>query len=116
MTATTSREYFSARDVVTQVKKDFGGNVRVDLLLKNIDHSPRTFRANVDQIDSYIPEKYSREDVERIIKEAWDIGMALFFKSKPKGSSAFSEFIRNAKSSERKRVYSKVLDKAVGAD
>ena len=70
MTATTSREYFSARDVVTQVKKDFGGNVRVDLLLKNIDHSPRTFRANVDQIDSYIPEKYSREDVERIIKEA----------------------------------------------
>lgn len=38
--------------------------------------------------------------------------MALFFKSKPKGSSAFSEFIRNASSRDRKRLYSKVLDKA----
>lgn len=38
--------------------------------------------------------------------------MALFSKSKPKGSSAFSEFFRNAKSKERKRLYAKVLDKA----
>lgn len=38
--------------------------------------------------------------------------MGLFSKSKPKGSSAFSEFFRNAKSKERKRLYAKVLDKA----
>lgn len=38
--------------------------------------------------------------------------MALFLKRKPKGSSKFSEFIRTASSKERKRVYSKVLDKA----
>lgn len=63
-------QYFSAREVVNQIKKEFGSDVRVDLLLKNLDNSPRTFEANVDQIDSYIPEKYSREDVEMMIKEA----------------------------------------------
>lgn len=60
-------QYFRAREVVNQIKKEFGNAIRVDLLLKNIDNSPRTFEANVDQIDSYIPEKYSREDVERLI-------------------------------------------------
>lgn len=63
-------QYFAARVVVNQIKNDFGANIRVDLLLKNIDNSPRTFYANVDRIDHYIPEKYSREDVERLIKEA----------------------------------------------
>ena len=63
-------QYFAARDVVNQIKRDFGSKVRVDLLLKNIDNSTRTFEANVDQIDPYIPEKYVREEVEKIIKEA----------------------------------------------
>lgn len=63
-------QYFSARDVVNLIKKEFGGRIRVDLLLKNIDNSPRTFEANVDQIDSYIPEIYSREDLERLINQA----------------------------------------------
>ena len=30
----------------------------MDLLLKNIDGSNRVYLANVDQIDSHIPEKY----------------------------------------------------------
>lgn len=63
-------QYFSAREVVNQIKKEFGSGIRVDLLLKNIDNSPRTFEANVDQIDSYIPEKYSREDLERLVNPA----------------------------------------------
>ena len=63
-------QYFSARDVVNEIKREFGGKVRVDLLLKNIDNSTRTFEANVDQIDPYIPEKYGREEIEKIVKEA----------------------------------------------
>lgn len=34
-------------------------------------------------------------------------------KPKPKDSSAFSEFIRNASSGEKKRVYSKVIKKSI---
>lgn len=32
---------------------------------------------------------------------------------KPKDSSAFSEFIRNASSKEKKRVYTKVIKKSI---
>jgi predicted ABC-type ATPase len=51
-------QYFEARQVVNRLKSRFGGAIRVDLLLKNIDGSNRTYMANVDQIDSHIPEKY----------------------------------------------------------
>lgn len=36
----------------------------------------------------------------------------MFFKSKDKKSTPFSEFIRNASAGEKKRVYSDVLKKA----
>lgn len=54
-------EYFEARGVVNRLKTEFGRSVRVDLLLKNIDGSIRSAKANVDQVDSHIPEKYDAE-------------------------------------------------------
>ncbi len=51
-------QYFGARDVVNRLKTRFGGAIRVDLLLKNTDGSNGAFIANVDRIDSHIPEKY----------------------------------------------------------
>lgn len=62
-------QYFSARKVVNQLKKDFGKDIQVDLLLKNLDGSDRIYKANVDQIDNHIPEKYKEEDLVRIIGE-----------------------------------------------
>jgi len=38
--------------------------------------------------------------------------MNFFFKSKPTATTAFSEFIRNASSAEKKKVYTVVLQKA----
>ena len=61
-------QYFQAREVVNRIKATFGKEVRVDLLLKNIDNSTRTYHAGVDQIDGHVPERYSREDVERIAR------------------------------------------------
>ena len=51
-------QYFAARDVVNRLKAHFDGDIRIDLLLKNIDGTDRTFVNNVDQIDSHVPEKY----------------------------------------------------------
>jgi UDP-N-acetylglucosamine kinase len=51
-------QYFAAREVVHRLKRHFDGRIRIDLLLKNTDGSNGTFMANVDQIDSHIPEKY----------------------------------------------------------
>lgn len=61
-------QYFAARDVVNRLKLEFGKNISVDLLLKNNDNSHRLYQAGIDQIDHHIPEKYSRADVEQMIK------------------------------------------------
>lgn len=60
-------QYFAARDVVNRLKRHFDGNIRIDLLLKNIDGSNRTFVNNVDQIDSHVPEKYDHMTLRTIL-------------------------------------------------
>ena len=61
------RQYFSARTVVNAIKAEFGVAVKVDVLVKNVDNSNRNFHFGVEQIDPYIPERYSKADVERIV-------------------------------------------------
>ncbi len=60
-------QYFSARDVVNALKRKFGKDLKVDLLMKNLDNSRRWFKAGVDQIDNHIPERYSRDDLKQAL-------------------------------------------------
>lgn len=62
------RQYFDAREVVNRIKRRFGKEVVVDLLLKNTDNSNKVFFANVDNVDSRIPEKYDPESLERMLR------------------------------------------------
>jgi predicted ABC-type ATPase len=59
--------YFAARDTVNQLKQKFGSNIQVDLLLKDINNGNKSYKANVDQIDNHIPEKYTRADLEQML-------------------------------------------------
>lgn len=61
-------QYFAARDVVNQLKREFGKEIRVDLLLKNNDNTNRMYKAGVDQIDHHIPEKYTRADIVKLLE------------------------------------------------
>lgn len=61
-------QYFSARGVVNKLKSEFGSEIKVDLLLKNNDNTHRTYRANIDQIDNHVPEKYTPVDLEPLLK------------------------------------------------
>ena len=60
-------QYFAAREVVNAMKRKFGHDLAVDLLMKNNDGTNRFFRAGVDLIDKHIPEKYSPSDVRQFI-------------------------------------------------
>lgn len=60
------KQYFEARQVVETLKKKFGQELKVDLLIKNIDGSGKVYKANVDQIASHCPEKYTYEQVLEI--------------------------------------------------
>src|SRR5260221_2854357 len=62
-------QYFAAREVVNQLKREFGKSIHVDLLLKNTDNSRRDYHAGMDQTDNFVPEKYGRDDVERMLKQ-----------------------------------------------
>lgn len=61
-------QYFAARDVVNRLKRELGKEISVDLLLKNNDNTQRMYRAGVDQIDNHIPEKYTRAQIEQMLK------------------------------------------------
>jgi predicted ABC-type ATPase len=52
-------QYFAARDSVNQLKQKFEKKIKVDLLLQNSDNSQKLYKANIDQIDNHVPEKYT---------------------------------------------------------
>lgn len=62
-------QYFAAREVVNRLKLEYGSAIQVDLLLKNNDNTNRLYRAGIDQIDSHVPEKYNRADIESLLKQ-----------------------------------------------
>lgn len=62
-------QYFAARETVNKLKQDYGAGVRVDVLMKNIDNTHRSYKANVDLIDNYVPEKYTRESLSRALTQ-----------------------------------------------
>lgn len=61
------QQYFGAREAVNRLKAEFGTDVHVDLLMKNNDNSDRFYRAGVDRIDSHIPERVTRPELERML-------------------------------------------------
>jgi predicted ABC-type ATPase len=58
-------QYFKARENVNLLKKEFGGSIRVDLIVKNIDGTDFKYKENVDAIDSYIPESYTQDTLAK---------------------------------------------------
>lgn len=60
-------QYFEARNVVNQIKIKFGRDVHIDLLVKENDCSMKYYKANVDRIDSHVPEKYNPESLSRAL-------------------------------------------------
>jgi hypothetical protein len=60
-------QYFEARNVVNQLKTNFGSDIPVDLLLKNTDNSDKLYKAGIDQIDNHVPEKYTPADLAKML-------------------------------------------------
>ena len=59
-------QYFAARSVVNQLKKEFGRSIYVDLILKNHDNSNRIYKDNIDKVDHHVPEKYTAGEVRTL--------------------------------------------------
>ena len=61
------QQFFTAQETVNALKKEFGKDVKVSFVEKNLEREMVQFRANVDRVDSYIKNTYTDKNV---LKEA----------------------------------------------
>jgi len=61
-------QFFKAKCVVNELKKYFGKKVVVHLVEKDFKYSIVQFKANIDKIDNHIKFKYTKEQLEKILK------------------------------------------------
>lgn len=59
-------EYFNARNVVNQIKKEFP-EIKLYLLAKNIDGSTQDYKENIDNIDFHVKEKYTVDTLKDML-------------------------------------------------
>nr|WP_324259536.1 zeta toxin family protein [Cellvibrio fontiphilus] len=60
--------YFSARVTANRLKQYFGRDIRMDLLLNDINSGNRSYIADIDQIDNHVPEKYTATALMHALK------------------------------------------------
>ena len=60
-------QYFSSRQTVNALKSEFMKQIKVDLLIKNVDGSTKKYHANVNQIDSYITDQYDPAELLKMV-------------------------------------------------
>lgn len=75
-------QYFAAREVVNRLKYEFGHAVTVDIFIKNHDGSTKSYRQNIQQIDTHIPESNDRASLERGLNSRRDESWLLHKNSK----------------------------------
>ncbi len=51
-------KYFTARENVNLLKKELGKQIKIDLIVKNMDGTDFRYKENVDNVDGHIPERY----------------------------------------------------------
>ncbi len=62
-------QYFRARENVNLIKKEFGTRISVDLIVKNIDGTDFKYKENIEVIDSYIPESYTKSTLSESLNK-----------------------------------------------
>ena len=60
-------QYFAARDTVNKLKENFSRELQIDLLIKNIDNSLGKYKANIDKVDNFMPEKYTPAALKEVL-------------------------------------------------
>lgn len=49
------------------IKNEFGNKVQIDLIERNLKTKKYEITFNIDMIDRYLPKKYSKEELEKLI-------------------------------------------------
>ncbi|MCH8499500.1 MAG: zeta toxin family protein [Marinobacter sp.] len=60
-------QFLAARATVNALKAHFGADIKIDLLIKDYSNKTRVYEANIERIDYYVDQEYSRESLIRLI-------------------------------------------------
>jgi predicted ABC-type ATPase len=60
-------QFLSSRDNIIKIKSEFGDRVQVDLIERNIKTGQYEVTFNIDNVDKYLPKKYSKDELEKLI-------------------------------------------------
>ena len=61
------QHFISARNTVASIKKEFGKQVIVDLIERDLKKNTYNVEFNVGNLDRYLPKKYSEDELRRIL-------------------------------------------------
>lgn len=61
------RQYFDSQEVVNRIKKDFGKDVTLSLVIKDVHAKNEQTEQNIDSVDNFIPKKYSKDQLEEVL-------------------------------------------------
>lgn len=64
-------QFFASQEVIRRLKEKFDNKIRVDLLVKNNKGTTRYYHDNVQAIEHYLEEKFTREDLECLIESSF---------------------------------------------
>ena len=116
-------QFLESQAVVRKLKQQFGGQIKIDLLLKDNEGGTRMYHANIQAVENHVKHKFTRETLTTLIQSIRSLigqpnGRIMMFARLKNGqttkyNSSLSEFVRNADSSKKKKVYSRVIDRAV---
>ena len=62
-------QYFLARENANILKREFGRQIRIDLIVKNIDGTDFKYKENISDIDSHMSERYTQDTLRQLLSE-----------------------------------------------
>jgi len=63
------RQFLDVQDVVTLLKQEFGERVVLDMIIKDNDGSNQRWETDIPSIDGFLPERYTRDELEALLPE-----------------------------------------------
>lgn len=60
-------QFLSSQTVVDNLKEKFKRDIKIELLIKNIDGTRKSYYSNVQTISQYIKERFTKKEIERVI-------------------------------------------------
>ena len=58
-----AEKFCASRDVVNKMKKEFGSEITVRLICKNLDGSQKFYKKSIERIEDHIPKKYDKDQI-----------------------------------------------------